>query len=215
MTPPLGRRQFLAATGTASAALAIAGGGTADAATAPSAATARARPFPLTAVTLLDSPFRDNQRRNSAYLHFVDIDRLLHTFRTNVGLPSTAQPCGGWEGPNVELRGHSTGHLLSGLALAHAGTGDTALRDKGRALVAELAACQAASPAAGFGKGYLSAFPESFFDRLEAARECGRRTTRSTRSWPDWSSSTDCPGTTRPSTSCSGRRDGSTRAPPD
>ena len=44
------------------------------------------RPFPLTAVTLLDSPFRDNQRRNSAYLRFVGLDRLLHTFRTNVGL---------------------------------------------------------------------------------------------------------------------------------
>ncbi|GAA2472715.1 beta-L-arabinofuranosidase domain-containing protein [Streptomyces longisporus] len=168
MTPPLGRRQFLAATGTASAALALAGTGTAHAATgAARAAATVVRPFPLTAVTLLDSPFRDNQRRNSAYLRFVDLDRLLHTFRTNVGLSSSAQPCGGWEGPSVELRGHSTGHLLSGLALAHAGTGETALRDKGRTLVAELAKCQAASPTAGFAKGYLSAFPESFFDRLE------------------------------------------------
>jgi len=170
MTPPIGRRQFLAATGTASAALTLAGPGTAYATTAgaPQAAATPARPFPLTAVTLLDSPFRDNQRRNSAYLRFVDIDRLLHTFRVNVGLPSGAQPCGGWEGPSVELRGHSTGHLLSGLALAFASTGEAALRDKGRALVAELAKCQAASPSAGFGKGYLSAFPESFFDRLEA-----------------------------------------------
>ncbi|MCI3242363.1 beta-L-arabinofuranosidase domain-containing protein [Streptomyces spinosisporus] len=170
MTPPLGRRQFIAATGTASAALALAGGGQAHAAPAGAgpAATPRVRPFPLTAVTLLDSPFRDNQRRNSAYLRFVDLDRLLHTFRTNVGLPSSAEPCGGWEGPAVELRGHSTGHLLSGLALAYANTGERALRDRGRTLVAELAACQAASPAAGFNKGYLSAFPESFFDRLEA-----------------------------------------------
>jgi DUF1680 family protein len=108
------------------------------------------RPFPLTAVTLLDGPFRDHQRRNSAYMRFVDIDRLLHTFRTDVGLPSTAQSCGDWAGPSVELRGHSTGHLLSALALGHAGTGEAAaLRDKGRALVAGLARCQAASPAAG------------------------------------------------------------------
>jgi len=169
MTPPLGRRQLLAAAGATSAALALSGGGgTAHAATGAAPTLPPARPFPLTAVTLLESPFRDNQRRNSAYLRFVDVDRLLHTFRTNVGLPSSAQPCGGWEGPDVELRGHSTGHLLSGLALAYANTGDTALRDKGRALVAELATCQAASPAAGFGEGYLSAFPESFFDRLEA-----------------------------------------------
>ncbi|MFF3576878.1 beta-L-arabinofuranosidase domain-containing protein [Streptomyces mirabilis] len=178
MNPPLDRRHFLAVTGTSTAAmtLAAAGGGTAHASTgtntsdAPVAhdANAPVQPFPLGSVTLLDSAFRANQQRNSAYLRFVDIDRLLHTFRTNVGLPSNAQPCGGWEGPSVELRGHSTGHLLSGLALAHANTGERALRDKGHRLVAALAECQAASPAAGFGAGYLSAFPESFFDRLEA-----------------------------------------------
>ncbi|WDF36364.1 glycoside hydrolase family 127 protein [Streptomyces sp. T12] len=173
MNPPLGRRPFLAAAGTAAAAaLTMAPGAAARAATAipPQAVrpATRVQPFPLPDVTLLDGPFRDNQRRNTAYLRFVDIDRLLHTFRRNVALPSTAQPCGGWEGPDVELRGHSTGHLLSGLALTYADTGDTELRDKGRRLVAALAECQAASPAAGFGAGYLSAFPESFFDRLEA-----------------------------------------------
>ncbi|MFF5533501.1 beta-L-arabinofuranosidase domain-containing protein [Streptomyces cinerochromogenes] len=172
MTPPLGRRSFLTAAGATAAALTVADGGAAHAAprtaAPPRRQAARAEPFPLTAVTLLAGPFQDNQRRNTAYLRFVDIDRLLHTFRRNVGLPSTAQPCGGWEAPDVELRGHSTGHLLSGLALTVAATGDTALRDKGRRLVAALAACQAASPAAGYGAGYLSAFPESFFDRLEA-----------------------------------------------
>ncbi len=170
MNPPLGRRPFLAAAGTAAAALALSPGTPAHAASpAPEArAATRVRPFPLTDVTLLDGPFRDNQRRNTAYLRFVDIDRLLHTFRLTVGLPSSARPCGGWEGPDVELRGHSTGHLLSGLALTYSATGDSALRDKGRRLVAALAECQAASEAAGFGKGYLSAFPESFFDRLEA-----------------------------------------------
>ncbi|WP_373865705.1 glycoside hydrolase family 127 protein [Streptomyces acidiscabies] len=161
MLTPLGRRPFLVAAST----LTLTGIPTATAHAAPGTS---ATPFPLTDVHLLDGPFRDNQRRNTAYLRFVDLDRLLHTFRLNVGLPSTAQPCSGWEGPNVELRGHSTGHLLSGLALTHANTGDTELRDKGRRLVAALAECQAASPAAGFNAGYLSAFPESFFDRLEA-----------------------------------------------
>lgn len=178
MNPPLDRRHFLAVTGTSTAAmtLAAADGGTAHASPgtntsgAPVAhdANTPVQPFPLGSVTLLDSAFRANQQRNSAYLRFVDIDRLLHTFRTNVGLPSSVRPCGGWEGPSVELRGHSTGHLLSGLALAHANTGERALRDKGHRLVAALAECQAASPAAGFGAGYLSAFPESFFDRLDA-----------------------------------------------
>ncbi|MEU5597621.1 beta-L-arabinofuranosidase domain-containing protein [Streptomyces sp. NPDC020298] len=173
MTPPLGRRSFLTAAGATAAALTVTDSPAAQAAPRPPgtrrpSSAALVRPFPLTAVTLLTGPFKDNQSRNTAYLRFVDIDRLLHTFRLNVGLSSTAQPCSGWEGPDVELRGHSTGHLLSGLALGWSATGDTALRDKGRKLVAALAACQAASPAAGYGKGYLSAFPESFFDRLEA-----------------------------------------------
>ncbi|GHJ40069.1 glycoside hydrolase family 127 protein [Streptomyces sp. TS71-3] len=177
----LGRRHFLAAAGGAAAVVAAgstpalaappaADGGTAAAPAAGSSprAASAVRPFPLTAVSLLPGVFRDNQARNSAYLRFVDINRLLHTFRRNVGIVSSAQPCGGWEGPDVELRGHSTGHLMSGLALAFANTGDTGLRDKGAQVVAALAACQARSPQAGFGTGYLSAFPESFFDRLEA-----------------------------------------------
>jgi uncharacterized protein len=127
-----------------------------------------AEAFPLGAVKLLDGPFRSNQARNTSYLHLVDPDRLLHTFRLNVGLQSSAQPCGGWEDPTIELRGHSTGHLLSGLALTYANTGDRAAREKGRYLVRQLATCQASSPAAGFHPGYLSAFPESFIDRLEA-----------------------------------------------
>ncbi|MEU5642705.1 glycoside hydrolase family 127 protein [Streptomyces milbemycinicus] len=181
MNEPVDRRHFLATTasGAAAAALTAAAGGTAMAAapatsTGPAAPRGRARaltgvrPFPLGAVTLLPSAFKDNQSRNTAYLRYVDIDRLLHTFRLNVGLASSAQPCGGWESPTTELRGHSTGHLLSGLALSYANTGDTALLDKGRKLVSALAACQAKSPAAGYGQGYLSAFPENFFDRLES-----------------------------------------------
>ncbi|WP_305125856.1 glycoside hydrolase family 127 protein [Streptomyces odontomachi] len=186
MSGSLHRRHFLAAAGGTAALLATgatrataapgthgtAHSGTARAGAAGSGGTPRAastvQPFPLTAVTLLSSAFKDNQARNSAYLRYVDIDRLLYTFRRNVGVSSSAQPCGGWESPDTELRGHSTGHLMSGLALAYANTGDGALQAKGDQLVAALADCQARSPQAGFGKGYLSAYPENFFDRLEA-----------------------------------------------
>lgn len=126
--------------------------------------------FPLAAVRLLDSPFRANQARNTAYLLFVDPDRLLHTFRLNYGLPSAARPCGGWERPQSGARGHNTGHLMSALALTYASTGNEAAAAKGRYLVEQLAACQAQAGRAGFHPGYLSAFPESFFDRLEAGR---------------------------------------------
>lgn len=178
--------------------LAAAGGGTAHASTGTNASGAPVahddatpvQPFPLGSVTLLDSAFRANQRRNSAYLRFVDIDRLLHTFRTNVGLPSTAQPCGGWEGPSVELRGHSTGHLLSGLALAYANTGERALRDKGHRLVAALAECQAASPPRASARAICPRSPRASSTASKPGPAYGRRTTRSTRSWPGWSSST-------------------------
>lgn len=124
--------------------------------------------FPLGAVTLLSGPFLSNAGRTQAYLNFVDADRLLHTFRLNVGLSSSAQPCGGWETPTTELRGHSTGHLLSGLAQAYASTGNAAFKTKGDYIVGVLAQCQARAGAAGFNTGYLSAYPESFIDRVEA-----------------------------------------------
>jgi DUF1680 family protein len=124
--------------------------------------------FPLSAVRLLDGPIRANQARNTNYLLFVDPDRMLHTFRLNYGLPSSARPCGGWEAPGSLVRGHCTGHLMSGLALTYANTGNQAAADKGAHLVDQLARYQARDRAAGFHDGYLSAFPETFFDRLEA-----------------------------------------------
>ncbi|GGU58936.1 glycoside hydrolase family 127 protein [Streptomyces daghestanicus] len=157
----------------APATAAPAGGTTASAAAAGAAAAAVGKgpalaPFALSEVRLLDGPFLANMRRTCAYLRFIDLDRLLHTFRRTVGLPSTAEPCGGWEAPDVQLRGHTTGHLLSALAQAHAATGEAVYADKGAALVTALAACQQAGPRAGFRRGYLSAFPESVFDQLEA-----------------------------------------------
>ena len=125
------------------------------------------QPFPLADVRLQTGPFLANATRTQSYLTFLDADRLLHTFRLNVGLPSSAAACGGWESPSTELRGHSTGHVLSALAQAWAGTGTAAFKTKGDYLVTSLAACQARAMTAGFGTGYLSAFPESFIDRVE------------------------------------------------
>jgi DUF1680 family protein len=122
-------------------------------------------PFPLEQVRLLDGPFLDAARINQTYLASLPVDRLVHNFRVNAKLPSSAEPLGGWESPTVELRGHFTGHYLSACALAYASTGDESLKQKGNAVVAELAKCQEA-----LGNGYLSAFPEEFFDRLSAGR---------------------------------------------
>jgi DUF1680 family protein len=126
-----------------------------------------AEPFALADVRLLDGPFRDAMLRDQQYLLNLDPDRLLRNFRVNVGLPTTAKPYGGWEAPDCELRGHSLGHYLSALSLMFASTGDTQFKQRVDYIVGELAKCQSNSPAAGFHEGYLSAFPESFIDRVE------------------------------------------------
>jgi hypothetical protein len=122
----------------------------------------QAQPFPLTEVRLLDGPFKHAQDLDAQYLLSLDVDRLLYSFRVNAGLPSTAKPYGGWEEPKSEVRGHFVGHYLSACALMYASTGDEQLKQKGEAVVAGLAACQAKFPS-----GYLSAFPEEFIDRVE------------------------------------------------
>jgi DUF1680 family protein len=118
-------------------------------------------------VVLLDGPFAQAQAANIGYLKRLDPDRLLHVFRVNAGLPSSARPLGGWEDPACELRGHFVGHYLSGCALAFAATGDEVLRERGNRVVAGLAECQARIGK----KGYLSAFPTSWFDRLAAGAD--------------------------------------------
>jgi DUF1680 family protein len=123
-------------------------------------------PFPMNQVRLRKSAFLDALEADRRYLLMLPPDRLLHTFRLNAGLASVAEPLGGWEKPDCELRGHFTGgHFLSACALMYASTGDDEIKKKGDAMVAELAKCQAAMK-----NGYLSAFPEEFFDRLREGR---------------------------------------------
>ena len=125
----------------------------------------QAQPFELTAVRLLDGPFKHAQELDRQYLLSLDPERLLHVFRVNAGIPSSAQPLGGWEAPNCELRGHFVGHYLSACGLMYASTGDERLKEKAAAVVAGLAMCQDK-----LKSGYLSAYPESFIDRVEAVK---------------------------------------------
>lgn len=158
----LNRRRFLASTGCVSAQLLA----SARAGAAPPRASSDLQPVALSQVRLLDGPFLDSQRLNQRFIDSIPSDRLLHNFRVNAGLSSTAAPLGGWEKPDCELRGHFVGHYLSGCAFAYTSTGDAAYRDKANDLVTELAKCQAA-----LGNGYLSAFPIEFFDRLNARQK--------------------------------------------
>lgn len=123
----------------------------------------RLQPFALRDVTLEAGPLAQARDWNRAYMMRLPNDRLLHTFRINAGLPSSARPLGGWEDPKCEVRGHFIGHYLSACAMLYAATADTAVKAKADEMVAGLAECQATLNQ----NGYLSAFPSEFFDRLD------------------------------------------------
>src|ERR1700756_629729 len=161
------RRNFLSMTALGAATPLLSRAARAALAGVPGADSARLRlrPFDLSAVRLRPGAALEALETNRRYLMGLDPDRLLHMFRVNAGLPSSAQPLGGWEAPDNELRGHFTGHYLSACALMAAQTGDTSIRARGRYVAAELAKCQRA-----LGSGYLSAFPQELFDRLRAGK---------------------------------------------
>ncbi len=123
------------------------------------------QPFDLTQVHLLDGWLKAAQEADLRYLLSLEPDRLLYTFRKNAGLDAPGEPLGGWEAPTVEVRGHFIGHYLSACALMYASTGNARLLERGNLMVAEMAKCQQA-----LGGSYLSAFPESMWDRLESGK---------------------------------------------
>lgn len=57
------------------------------------------------------------QQTNLEYLLMLDVDRLVWSFRRTAGLEAPGEPYGGWEAPDVELRGHFVGwfHLAASL----------------------------------------------------------------------------------------------------
>jgi uncharacterized protein len=125
-----------------------------------SAVPLRAREFPLSAVRLLDGPFRRAMETDKAYLLRLDADRLLAGFRQQAGLAKKADPYGGWETIPSEgrysLAGQALGHYLSALSLMASATGDAACRQRVDYIVSELSQCQKAA-----GTGILCAFPQS------------------------------------------------------
>jgi uncharacterized protein len=128
--------------------------------------TLHARPFPLQDVTILDPDLLRMREQTLAYMLALDVDRLLHNFRVAANLPSSAEPLYNRESPANGWRGHYVGHFLSASGQMYSATGDARIKARADAMVAELAICQTRLG----DKGYLSAFPESSFDDLEAGR---------------------------------------------
>ena len=136
-----------------------------------------------------DSILTQNRARDLVYLKLLDNKRMLYNFYNTFGQTDkikNVQPLGGWDEPSGLLRGHSTGHYMSALALAYASTGDSELKTKLDEMVSELRTLQKMSSGnttaftskgtdqkvwstnpAEWGEGFLSAYSPDQFALLE------------------------------------------------
>lgn len=115
------------------------------------------------------SSFYQSQEEMKAYLLSLDDDQMLYNFRYTCGLDvQGAQPMIGWDTLDSNLRGHTTGHYLSALALCYRATKDRRLLEKADYMIHSLRLCQEAfATLPNFHPGYLGGFDESQFDLLE------------------------------------------------
>lgn len=157
MAPPLSRRSLLQAAALAAATPAISYTATGRASAAVQEAQAvtatpaswTVQPFALDDVALRPGLFADKRQLMLDHARGYDVNRLLQVFRANAGLSTGgAVAPGGWEGldgeANGNLRGHYTGHFLTMLSQAYAGTGEHVFIDKIRTMVGALTEARAA-----------------------------------------------------------------------
>ena len=128
----------------------------------------RAVPFNNNEVILSSSWIKRREDINTKFLKSLDVDRLLHNFRVNAGLPSSAKPLEGWEAPAIGIRGHFVGHYLSAVSSLVEKYHDQELSQRLAYMISELHKCQQA-----LGGGYLSAFPIKDFQTLETRYNSG------------------------------------------
>src|SRR5580658_10912139 len=82
--------------------------------------TLTALPCPLEDVRILDPDLLRMRDQTLKYLLALDSDRLLHNFRVNANLPSSAEPLYNRESPTNGWRGHYVGHFLSACSQMYA-----------------------------------------------------------------------------------------------
>jgi DUF1680 family protein len=126
--------------------------------------------FPMKSVRLTNhSMLKEAQDRRLEFLLSVDDNQMLYNFRMASGLSTKgAQEMIGWDSPDSLLKGHTTGHYLSALALCYGATGNKEIYQKLNYMIQELSYVQKAfekNPA--IHSGFLSAYTEEQFDLLE------------------------------------------------
>ena len=122
-------------------------------------------------VHITGSFFNENRSRAEEFLVSCDLDSMLYNFREAAGLDlKGAAPMTGWDAPECLLKGHTSGHYLSAVALAYAGKTEnqTKFAKIITYMVDGLAECQQAMEKSGkFSYGFLSGYSEEQFDKLE------------------------------------------------
>lgn len=118
---------------------------------------------------LKGTPFYQGQENMNRFLLELDPDSLLFNFRKASGLDTgDAEPMTGWDADECKLKGHTTGHYLSGLSLAFAATGDARFGSRLDYMIGGLTECRDAFARTGkVHPGFLSAYDEEQFDLLE------------------------------------------------
>lgn len=110
------------------------------------------RSFPLSAVSLQESPFYEAQQTDLQYILALNPDRLLAPFLIDAGIKPKAERYGNWE--NTGLDGHIGGHYVSALALMYAATKNEEVLQRLNYMIDQLAECQAKN-----GNGYVGGVP--------------------------------------------------------
>ena len=109
--------------------------------------------FPLSSVTLLESPFRQAQQTDLQYILSLDPDRLLAPYLMDAGMEHHAKRYPNWE--DTGLDGHIGGHYLSALSLMYAATADKKVEQRLAYMVDQLAQAQKKN-----GHGYVGGIPD-------------------------------------------------------
>lgn len=113
----------------------------------------KAYSFDLSQVHLLESPFKEAMKKDTAYMLSLSPDRLLSGFRSHSGLKPKGALYDGWESSG--LAGHTLGHYLSALSMEYASSNDPKFLKRVNYIVKELKECQAARKT-----GYVGAIPK-------------------------------------------------------
>lgn len=123
--------------------------------------------FDLKDVKIISGEFKYRRDKTKEYLKELQIDSLLYNFRIVANRDTkNSKPYGGWEAPEVGIRGHFVGHYISVCSKFAYGDNDEEFKTIVNNFIYELKKCQ-------LDNGYLSAFPESDIDELESHEDIG------------------------------------------